>query len=288
MKISDEGIQFICQLEGIRSYTYKDVAGCLTIGVGHMLTKDEMMIGRIKIGGEDVLYSDGLSQDQITSLLRQDLTDVESQIGLTIYAMPYSAPILSQCQYDALCSFVFNIGTGAFHKSTLRKKLIHGLLCDVPEQMRRWVYAGGEIIDGLKKRREREVEMWLWETDKEEEIKDFMPEYNTFLYPFRAMQFRVHELAIEKKWYDGQSERNPLELLALIVEEFGEAVRAVREGSQESKKIPGYSCLEEELADIVIRVMDASEYHQVRLNEAIVAKHEYNKTRPERHGGKLY
>jgi NTP pyrophosphatase (non-canonical NTP hydrolase) len=121
-----------------------------------------------------------------------------------------------------------------------------------------------------------------------DEGKDFMPEYNTFLYPFRAMQFVVHELAVQKGWYDGKSERNPLELLALIVEEFGEAVHAVRNGSPESKKIPGYSCLEEELADIVIRVMDAAEHHQVRLADAIVAKHEYNKTRPERHGGKLY
>ena len=47
------------------------------------------------------------------------------------------------------------------------------------------------------------------------------------------------------------------------------------------------SCVEEELADIVIRVFDTSEALGINIEQAIAAKHEYNMSRPMRHGGKL-
>jgi len=355
MKISKRGLDFIKQWEGVRSQAYQDVSGNLTIGIGHLLTKDELSSGKILIDGQLVSYRDNISHDQAIQLLRQDLVIAEAKINRTLSEIPADAPKISQWQYDALCSLVFNIGVGAFAESTLRKKLIAGLFWAVPEQLERWVYSGGRVIKGLENRREAESLMWQkglqenavvadsevrqniddlkrevakriscepsWIEDDDVAILRCLQEANwgphlmrirddvmertrlvmlqekaeandqlirSFAESFAEFQAEIHDLAIEKGWYDGQSSRSPLELLALIVEEFGEAVHAIRDGNPESKKIVGYSCLEEELADIVIRIMDAAEYHKVRLAQAIVAKHEFNKTRPERHGGKLY
>ena len=71
--------------------------------------------------------------------------------------------------------------------------------------------------------------------------------------------------------------------LALIATEVGEAIDAVRKPGP-SEHIPEFSGLEEELADVVIRILDLSGYKRLRVAEAIQAKLEYNQTRPKRHG----
>lgn len=99
------------------------------------------------------------------------------------------------------------------------------------------------------------------------------------------MIYYCHELSKEKEWYDRQ--RNPLELIALIHSELGEATEAIREQSN-SQKIEGFSGLEEELADTIICIFDMAGHLDLDLAGAIIAKHEYNKSRPYRHGGKVY
>ena len=74
--------------------------------------------------------------------------------------------------------------------------------------------------------------------------------------------------------------------LALVSTEVAEAIEAVRHHNPLSEHIPGVSALEEELADIVIRVLDLAEFRGYDLGKAIAAKLEYNKGRGYRHGGK--
>ena len=102
---------------------------------------------------------------------------------------------------------------------------------------------------------------------------------------FAQLQAEVHHLAKDKGWYD--RERNELELIALIMSELGEAVEAVRKDAI-SPKILGYKGVEEELADVIIRIMDMAGYYGYDIAGAIVDKHEYNKSRSHRHGGKIY
>ena len=102
---------------------------------------------------------------------------------------------------------------------------------------------------------------------------------------FQSLQQDVHQLAKDKGWYE--RERNELELIALIHNELGEATEAIREGSM-SPKILGYKGVEEELADTIIRIMDMAGYLGLDIAGAIIDKHEYNKSRTYRHGGKKY
>lgn len=76
---------------------------------------------------------------------------------------------------------------------------------------------------------------------------------------------------------------NTGEKLALMHSEISEALEADRQGLQ-SGKIPEFSGVEEELADLLIRVLDFAAYHELRLGEALVEKMRYNLSRPFKHG----
>jgi len=76
--------------------------------------------------------------------------------------------------------------------------------------------------------------------------------------------------------------------IALIQSEVSEALEAWREGNPMSEKTPEFSLLEEELADVVLRIMHLSYRMKLRLPEAMIAKDRYNRTRPLKHGNKLF
>lgn len=101
-------------------------------------------------------------------------------------------------------------------------------------------------------------------------------------------QESVHALARMKGWYDGSAELNIPEKLALIHAEISEALEDYRNGAMETTvdadgKPSGFPT---ELADVVIRALDLAEALGIKLESAIIAKHNYNATRPYRHGGK--
>jgi len=105
----------------------------------------------------------------------------------------------------------------------------------------------------------------------------------------RDIQKAVHNLAIEKGWWDMSKpplgpRRNRGELIALIHSELSECLEAMRDGNPKSLVITPYTCAEEELADVVIRIMDWCEEEGWDLEGAIEAKHGYNCTRDYRHG----
>lgn len=95
---------------------------------------------------------------------------------------------------------------------------------------------------------------------------------------------RVHATARAKGWWDKRRETGTL--LMLITTEIAEAMEAVRQGNPQSEKIPGYSALTEELADVMIRTLDLAEALNLPLVHAMLAKAEYNESRTHRHGGK--
>lgn len=153
MKLDSQGIAFIRQQEGSERKMYRDQIGSPTIGVGHLLTKDELSSGKLHINGEWIKWHEGLTDAQVDILLNQDSIHVENAInsdGLK----------LTQYQFNALVDFAFNEGTGAYGRSTLRKKLLLGKYDEIPDELRKWVYAGGMMVPDLKERREAEIALW--------------------------------------------------------------------------------------------------------------------------------
>ena len=157
MITSDAGLEHIKRREGLRTKMYRDSAGLPTIGVGHLLTKDELSSGKIFLtGGISVDWGAGLTVEEVNELLRLDLARAED----TVNNLLVSVLELEQHQFDTLVSFVFNVGPRAFRDSTLLKRLKSGTVDAVPEQLRRWVYAAGNVDPILVKRREDEIAQW--------------------------------------------------------------------------------------------------------------------------------
>ncbi len=141
IKISNSGLDKLKRSEALRLKPYLDSAGKWTIGWGHL----------IKLPSENYLLDkDGISEAQATELLRQDLATAEDSVNRLV-----EVP-LNGNQFDALVSFVYNVGSGAFRDSTLLKVLNAGDYSGAASQFARWRYAGGLINAGLEARRERE------------------------------------------------------------------------------------------------------------------------------------
>ena len=138
MKTSKNGINLIKKFEGCSLKAYKCPAGVYTIGYGH--------INNVKQG-------DNITQLQAETLLMFDLQIFEKEINnLNLN--------LTQNQFDAIISFVFNIGIGNFKKSTMLKFLKAGHYPLAAGQFDRWVYQGKQKLSGLVKRRKAEKELF--------------------------------------------------------------------------------------------------------------------------------
>lgn len=116
--------------------------------------------------------------------------------------------------------------------------------------------------------------------------EDYFSEAIAFCDAFEDMASRVNATAREKGWW--KNDRNEGELIALMHSELSEALEALRHGNPPDDKIPEFSGVEAELADVIIRIMDASHAKGWRVAEAIVKKVIFNQGRPYMHGGKRF
>ncbi|EBA6490008.1 lysozyme [Salmonella enterica] len=130
-------------LEGRRYIPYRDVAGVLTVCDGHT--------------GKDIIPGRRYNDAECDALLNKDLAQVAARID------PLVKVSIPNSERAALYSFAYNVGTGAFAKSTLLKKLNAGDHAGACDELKRWTYAGGKQWKGLMTRREIEREVCTWE-----------------------------------------------------------------------------------------------------------------------------
>jgi lysozyme len=154
MHVGPRGKNLFKEWEGLVTHEYLDSGGAPTIGIGHLLTRSERTSGKITIGGQALDYRNGLTEQQCWDLLDLDLTGSEAVVNDAVKVS------LNQNQFDALVSFVFNVGDGAFRSSTLLRLLNQGQPDQVPAQLQRWVMDNGHVVQGLVNRRNKEIALW--------------------------------------------------------------------------------------------------------------------------------
>lgn len=154
MQVGQRGKNLFKEWEGLVTHEYLDSGGAPTIGIGHLLTRSERTSGKISIGGQALDYRNGITEQQCWDLLDEDLGGTEAMINETVKVS------LNQNQFDALVSFAFNVGDGAFRSSTLLRLLNQGQYDQVPAQLRRWNMDNGHVVQGLINRRNKEIALW--------------------------------------------------------------------------------------------------------------------------------
>ena len=136
MKISKEGIALIKKFEGIELQAYQDSVGVWTIGYGHT---------------KGVKEGDNISLKKAEEMLEEELVEYEGYINDMVKVR------LDQNQFDALVAWVYNLGPTNLSKSTLLKVLNKAIYEEVPFEIKRWNKAGGQVLNGLVRRREAEA-----------------------------------------------------------------------------------------------------------------------------------
>lgn len=144
MELSNNGIAFLKREEGEKLTGYADSRGIPTIGVGHTG----------KVDGVPVKVGMKITQNQSTRLLLDDLKWVSEAIATSVKAR------LTQNQYDALTSLIFNIGAAAFRGSTVLRKLNGGDYMGAADAFLMWKKAGNDP-EILLPRRQRERSLFL-------------------------------------------------------------------------------------------------------------------------------
>ncbi len=136
------GMQLIRNFEGFVDHVYKDAVGYPTIGIGHLIKAGE-------------IFPEKITEAEAYDILAKDLKEAEDAVNKLVKVT------LRQNQFDALVSFVFNLGAGNFAGSTLLKMVNASDFNNAAGQFIRWNRAGGKVLTGLTRRREAEAALFL-------------------------------------------------------------------------------------------------------------------------------
>ena len=133
-------VALITTYEGLRLEAYKDPVGVWTICYGSTKNVQPGQVATL----QECENRLGADAEEAANAVRK-----------------YVQHPITQEQFDALVDFTFNLGAGNLKNSTLLRKLNAGDCYGAAEEFRRWVYAGGQVLPGLQKRREAEYELFL-------------------------------------------------------------------------------------------------------------------------------
>ena len=143
--MSQKGIEHLKLSEGLRLKAYQDTGDVWTIGYGHTSAA----------GGMKVYAGLAITHAQAEQLLKDDLERMTYPVIKRLVKVD-----LTQGQFDALCSFIYNLGEGQVKTSTLLKLLNAKDYKGASGQFGRWIYDNGKKLDGLVTRRGDEQELF--------------------------------------------------------------------------------------------------------------------------------
>ena len=146
MKINDAGLYIIKKYEGFSPSVYICPAGRYTIGYGS--TWD-------RTGDPVTPEHPDITIEDAERLLRQEVAHVETALKRLVKVS------ITENMFSALASFVYNVGSGAFQRSTMRMKLNRKNYEGCVKEFPRWRMGGGRVLPGLVKRRKEEVSLFL-------------------------------------------------------------------------------------------------------------------------------
>lgn len=149
-KTGNLGKNIIKESEGLRVSSYLCPAGVWTVGYG-----------TTRINGKPVEKGMKITTDEAERFLEQDLKVFEDAINQNVKVE------LTQNQFDALVSFVYNVGVANLQKSTLLKKINLGKFSEAADEFLKWNKAKGSVLAGLTKRRKAERELFVKPDDAE-------------------------------------------------------------------------------------------------------------------------
>ena len=140
MKLSDNGIKFIQDFEGLKLNAYRDIVGVLTIGFGHT--------------GADVIEGMTITKDRANELFNQDIANFVAGVNSMVKSC-------TQGEFDAMVSFAYNLGLKSLKTSTLLRKFNEGDIDGAANEFTKWNRAGGKEVAGLTRRRLAERALFL-------------------------------------------------------------------------------------------------------------------------------
>lgn len=165
MEVSELGINLIKHFESLHDGDLTKIglqpklcpANIATVGYGHALkdSNGEWLKGKEGLAKVSLLYPewDTITEEEAEKILKDDLKLYAKKVlDLNLK--------LTQYEFDALVSFVYNLGPGALRNSTLLKR-IQERKGDIKEAFLMWVKSGGKTLKGLIKRREAEAELFI-------------------------------------------------------------------------------------------------------------------------------
>ena len=145
MRTNEAGIDLIKHYESLRRQSYLCPANVWTIGYGATRLWDN----------EPVPPYTTITEQQADDLLRRDLIDTEDFVSRLV-RVP-----LTENQFSATVSLVFNIGAGNFQRSQIRQRINRKDYDGAASIWWQWRRGGGRILPGLVKRRESERQLWM-------------------------------------------------------------------------------------------------------------------------------